>query len=82
MVDITDINLILDEVRNALTAEEWDRAVNLVEALRPPDQADVFEVLSKDNQSELLPRLNPEDSADILEELRDEDAIEAAGISR
>ena len=80
MVDITDINLILDEVRDALTAEDWDRAVNLVEALRPPDQADVFEVLSKDNQSELLPRLNPEDSADILEELRDEDAIEAAGL--
>lgn len=80
MVDITDINLILDEVRDALTAEDWDRAVNLVEALRPPDQADVFEVLSRDNQSELLPRLNPEDSADILEELRDEDAIEAAGL--
>lgn len=79
MVDITDINNVLDEVREALTAEDWDRAVDLVEALRSPDQADIFEELSKDKQSELLPRLNPEDSADILEELRDEHAIEVAG---
>jgi len=79
VVDITNINVLLDEVREALTAEDWDRAVNLVEALRPPDQADIFEELSKDNQSELLPRLKSEDSADILEELRDEDAIEVAG---
>ncbi len=79
MVDITDINNALDEVREALTGEDWDRAVALVEALRPPDQADVFEELSPDTQSQLLPRLNPEDSADILEELSDEDAVEVAG---
>ncbi|MFC1921888.1 magnesium transporter [Chloroflexota bacterium] len=78
MVEITDMNVVLDEVREALTAEDWDRAVELVEALRPPDQADVFEELSPHSQSELLPRLKPEDSADILEELDDEDAIEVA----
>ena len=78
MVEITDMNVVLNEVREALTAEDWDRAVELVEALRPPDQADVFEELSPDTQSELLPRLKPEDSADILEELDDEDAIEVA----
>jgi magnesium transporter len=78
LVEITDMNVILEEVREALTAEDWDRAVALVEALRPPDQADVFEELPPDTQSELLPRLNPEDSADILEELDDEDAIEVA----
>lgn len=78
MVDITDVNIVLEEVREALTAEDWDRAVALVASLRPPDQADVFEELSLDNQSELLPRLNPEDSADILEELSDEDAIVVA----
>jgi len=59
VVDITDINIVLDEVREALTAQDWDRAVDLVEALRPPDQADIFEELSKDDQSVLLPRLNP-----------------------
>ena len=78
MVEITDMNVILDEVREALTAEDWDRAVELVEALRTPDQAAVFEELSPDNQSDLLPRMKPEDSADILEELDDEDAIEVA----
>ena len=78
MVEITDMNVVMDEVREALTAEDWDKAVELVESLRPPDQADVFEELSPDTQSELLPRLNPEDSADILEELDDEDAIEVA----
>lgn len=80
MAEIADINKLLDEVREALTAEDWDRAVDLVEALRPADQADIFEELSKNDQSELLPRLNPEDSADILEELRDEVAIEAASL--
>jgi magnesium transporter len=69
---------VLEEVRQALTSEDWDQAVALVESLRPPDQADVFEELPPDTQSELLPRLNPEDSADILEELSDEDAIEVA----
>jgi magnesium transporter len=79
VAEITDINIVLDEVRDALTSQDWDRAVKLVQALRPPDQADVFEELSVDNQSELLPRLNPEDSADILEELHDQDAAEIAG---
>jgi magnesium transporter len=76
--ELTNMDEVLDEVRQALTSEDWDRAVALVEALRPPDQADVFEELPPDTQSELLPRLNPEDSADILEELSDEDAIEVA----
>ncbi len=78
MFDITNIEEILEDVRQALTDEDWDRAVALVGALRPPDQADVFEELPPDTQSQLLPRLNPEDSADILEELEDEDAVEVA----
>lgn len=78
MADYTNIDDALDEVREALSAEDWDRAIALVEGLRPPDQADVFEELPPDTQSELLPRLNPEDSADILEELSNEDAVEVA----
>ena len=74
----TDIDSILEEVRDALTNDEWQQAVDLVEALRPPDQADVFEELPPEVQTELLPRLDPEDSADILEELEDEDAAEIA----
>jgi magnesium transporter len=74
----TDIESILEEIRGALTENDWERATKIVEALRPPDQADVFEELSPETQSELLPRLDPEDSADILEELEDEDAAEIA----
>jgi len=69
---------ILAQVREALAQEDWDRAVALVEALRPPDQADVFSELPPAEQDELLPRLELEDSADILEELEDEDAAEVA----
>jgi len=75
----TDIDAVLDSVRDALTRDDWREVVKLVEALRPPDQADLFEELSPQDQSELLPRLDPEDSADILEELEDEDAAELAG---
>jgi len=74
----TDIDVILSELKDALTQNDWERATELVEALRPPDQADIFEELSPEAQSELLPRLDPEDSADILEELEDEDAAEVA----
>ena len=78
MINPMDIDVVLEQVRDALTKEDWKQAVALVEALRPPDQADVFEELPPETQDLLLPRLNPEDSADILEELTDEDAAEVA----
>jgi magnesium transporter len=66
MINPMDIDIILEQVRDALTKEDWNQAVALVEALRPADQADVFEELPPETQDLLLPRLNPEDSADIL----------------
>lgn len=78
MLDRTDIDSVLEQVREALTAGDWRRAVELVEGLRPPDQADLFEELSMEDQDLLLPRLDPEDSADILEELEEQDAAEVA----
>lgn len=78
MVTPTDLDAILEQVRDALTQEDWAKAVGLIEGLRPPDQADLFGELSTEVQNELLPRLNPEDSADILEELTDEEAAEVA----
>jgi len=75
-----EVEVILNQVREALTKDDWSEAIQLVEALRPPDQADIFEELSPENQSQLLPRLDPEDSADILEELEDEDAAELASL--
>lgn len=77
-LDRADIDTVLEQVREALTAENWQRAVELVEALRPPDQADLFEELSMGDQDLLLSRLDPEDSADILEEMEEQDAAQVA----
>jgi magnesium transporter len=77
-MDRVDIDAILDQVREALAKEDWNQAVTLVEALRPPDQADLFSDLPPTEQDQLLPRLDLEDSADILEELEEEEAAEVA----
>jgi magnesium transporter len=73
-----DIDLLLSQVRTALAAGDWEQAVRLIEALRPPDQADLFGELPPEEQDALLPRLDVEDSADILEELEDSEAAELA----
>ncbi|CUS05779.1 Magnesium transporter [Candidatus Promineifilum breve] len=70
----TDLEDILGKVRASLEMEDVAGAVAAIEALRAPDQADLFHELEDEHQTALLPRLDPEDSADILEELEDEDA--------
>ncbi|MFO7664935.1 MAG: magnesium transporter [Chloroflexota bacterium] len=65
---------ILVKVRSSLENDDIAGAVAAIEALRAPDQADLFNELEDDEQAALLPRLDPEDSADILEELDDEEA--------
>jgi magnesium transporter len=77
-LDQVNVDEVLTQLRKALTEENWNLAVEIVEALRPPDQAEVFNELPPNTQDELLPRLDPGDSADILEELEDEDAAEIA----
>ena len=77
-MDIVDVDIILEQVREALAEEDWNQAVALVEALRPPDQAELFGDLPPTEQDQLLPRLDLEDSADILEELEEEEAAEVA----
>ncbi|MGD2144084.1 MAG: magnesium transporter [Anaerolineae bacterium] len=73
-----DVEVALAEIRKALDARDWDRAVALVETLRPPDQADLFDDLGPEEQNRLLPQLELEDSADILEKLEEEKAAEVA----
>jgi magnesium transporter len=73
-----DIEAILAEIREALAEGDWHRATALIEVLRPPDQADVFEELLLAEQDQLLPQLELEYSADILEELEEEKAAEIA----
>ena len=70
----------LVQVQAYLEAGDIAGAIALVEALRPPDQADVFEELHIGEQEILLPRLDVEDAADILEELENEDAAELASL--
>ncbi len=70
----TDLESILGKVRASLEVDDLAGAVAAIEALRAPDQADLFIELDDQAQAALLPRLDPEDSADILEELEDEDA--------
>ena len=77
-MDRVNVDAILDQVRDALADENWNQAVALVEALRPPDQADLFSDLPPTEQDQLLPRLDLEDSADILEELEEEEAAQVA----
>jgi magnesium transporter len=77
-MELVDIDGILERVRAALADGNWGKAADLIEALRPPDQAEVFGELPPTEQDQLLPRLELEDSADILEELEDEEAAEIA----
>ena len=70
----TDLEDILGKVRASLEMDDLAGAVATIEALRAPDQADLFYELDDEDQTALLPHLDPEDSADILEELEDEDA--------
>jgi len=74
-----EVDAAFAEIREALDAHDWDRAAALVEALRPPDQAELFDDLDPDEQNRLLPQLELEDSADILEKLEEERAAEVAG---
>jgi magnesium transporter len=75
---VIDVEIILEQIRAALERGDTKGATDLLEALRPADQAGVFDDLKPHEQDYLLPTLNVEDSADILEELEEEDAAEIA----
>lgn len=70
----TTLDHVLVQVRTRLAQNDLAGAVTLIEALRPPDQADLFAELQEAEQAALLPLLAPRDSADILEELEDDEA--------
>jgi len=67
---------VLVQLRDALEKDDLATAAAIIEALRPPDQADLFTELDDEDQVALLPKLNPADSADILEEMDNEEAAE------
>lgn len=69
----TTLDSLLAQVRVQLELGDLVGAIALIEALRPPDQADLFAELDEGAQTALLPQLDPGDSADILEELDDDE---------
>lgn len=75
---VINVDILLDQVRAALERGDPKSATELLEALRPADQAGVFDDLEPAEQDYLLPSLNIEDTADIFEELEDEDVAEVA----
>ncbi|MCZ7553519.1 MAG: magnesium transporter [Anaerolineales bacterium] len=69
---------ILSQVQEALERDDLNRAIHILQALKPVDQAEVFEDLDDEDQVSLLPNLETDVSADILEYLEDEDAARLA----
>jgi len=78
-MEINVVDTTLLRVRELLEHDQVAGAIQLIESLLPPDQADVFEELAPEDQQALLPQLDTQDAADILEELEDENAAELAG---
>lgn len=75
-MEMPTLDQVLDQLRTALKQDDLAQATEIIQALRPPDQADVFADLDDAEQITLLPELGPAESADILEELPDEAAAE------
>ncbi len=67
---------ILTRLRAALERDDLITATEIIEHLRPHDQAEVFSELLDEHQAALLPELDPTDSADILEKLDNAEAAE------
>jgi len=67
---------VLEQLKNALERDDLVGAANIIEAMRPADQAEVFAELDDEQQALLLPEIAPADSADILEELDNEQVAE------
>lgn len=70
------LDQVLIKLRAALERDDLSGATQIIQALRPPDQAEIFAELDDNEQITLLPELSPADSAAILEELADEEAAE------
>jgi magnesium transporter len=75
---VINVDILLGQVRAALDRGDPKSATELLEALRPADQAGVFDDLEPSEQDYLIPSLNIEDAADIFEELKEDDAAEVA----
>lgn len=75
---IVNAEELLHVLQDALARDDFNAAVEMLETLRGPDQAVLFDQLDDEEQKKLLPRLSISDSADILEDLDEPDAAKLA----
>ncbi len=73
---IFNTDQVLDKIQDAIERDDIQRAIQILESLRPADQGDVFDELEDKDKLSLLPQLAPGDAADILEYLDDQQAAE------
>ncbi|HSF81649.1 MAG TPA: magnesium transporter [Anaerolineales bacterium] len=71
---------VLAELRISLESDDLAKALAIIEALSPADQADLVEGLESTDQIALFTRLGPADSAGVLEEMEDQEAAALAGL--
>jgi magnesium transporter len=71
-----DPETVFTKIQVALAQNDINHAIQILESLRAPDQADIFNELDDEDKLALLPQLDPSTSADILEDLEDEEAAE------
>jgi magnesium transporter len=76
----TTLNTVLNELRTLLENDQLEKAMRIIEAMRPADQADLVEELDADDQVSLMTRLTPSESADVLEEMDNEEAASLASL--
>ncbi|MBT3336320.1 MAG: magnesium transporter [Anaerolineae bacterium] len=69
---------LLTVLQDALERDDFDSAIQMIEALRGPDQARLFSELEDEEQRELLPKLDLSYSADILEDMDDPETAKLA----
>ncbi|RME88566.1 MAG: magnesium transporter [Anaerolineae bacterium] len=69
---------VVARVQAALERGDFDSAIQVIEALKGPDQAKLFSELDDEEQTELLPKLDLSDSADILEDMDEGEAAKLA----
>ncbi len=63
---ILDPETVLTQIQAALAQNDINQSIQILESLRAPDQADVFNDLDEQDQIALLPQLDPSTSADII----------------
>jgi magnesium transporter len=77
MEDYTVFENSVTRIRAALDEGRFSDAVSILLELHPADQAEVFNLLTDEEQDVLLPGLDVAATADLLEEMEDDEVLDA-----